>query len=246
MAAVLVIAGVDSSGGAGLSRDVQAIRDCGGVVLCAVTAVTAQTDTQLRAVHAVPPQLVRAQIAAALDTRRIGAVKIGMLATRATVAAVLASLPPRARVPLVLDPVLASSSGGRLIDAAGERLLRRALLPRVALLTPNIPEAAALLEARPARTDTELLAQARALCQLGAAAVLLKGGHGSGPQAVDLLVTARGAVHRLSAPRVQAMPRGTGCALAAAIAAGLAAKLSLRAACEQAKRYVADLLQQHG
>jgi hydroxymethylpyrimidine/phosphomethylpyrimidine kinase len=243
MAAVLVIAGVDSSGGAGLTRDVQAIRDCGGVALCAVTAVTAQTDAQLRAVHAVPPRLVRAQITAAFDTRRIGAVKIGMLATRATVAAVVASLPPRARVPLVLDPVLASSSGGRLIDAAGERLLRGALLPRATLLTPNIPEAAALLGVRAARTEAELLAQARALCRMGAAAVLLKGGHGSGPQAVDLLVTARGAVQRLSATRVPAVRRGTGCALAAAIAAGLAAQLSLRGACEQAKRYVSGLLQ---
>jgi hydroxymethylpyrimidine/phosphomethylpyrimidine kinase len=239
---VLVIAGVDSSGGAGLTRDVQAIRECGGVALCAVTAVTAQTDAQLRAVHALPPRLVRAQIAAALDTRRVGAVKIGMLATRATVAAVLAGL-ARVRVPLVLDPVLVSSSGGRLIDAAGERLLRRALLPRATLLTPNIPEAAALLQAPAARTAAELLAQARALCHLGAAAVLLKGGHAHGPQAVDLLVTAGGAVHRLSAPRVQAMQRGTGCALAAAIAAGLAARLSLRSACEQAKRYVSGLLQ---
>lgn len=239
---MLVIAGVDSSGGAGLTRDVQAIRDCGGVALCAVTAVTAQTDAQLRAVHAVPPRLVRAQIAAALDTRRIGAVKIGMLATRATVTAVLASL-ARVRVPLVLDPVLESSSGGRLIEVAGEALLRRALLLRVTLLTPNIPEAAVLLDATPARTQAELLAQARALCRLGPAAVLLKGGHGTGPQAVDLLVTARGAVRWLSAPRVPALQRGTGCALAAAIAAGLAAKLGLRAACAQAKRYVSELLQ---
>jgi hydroxymethylpyrimidine/phosphomethylpyrimidine kinase len=241
-AAVLVIAGVDSSGGAGLTRDVESIRECGGIVLCAVTAVTAQTDRRVSAVHVVPPRLVRAQIAAALATRRIGAVKIGMLATRATVAAVLASL-ARVHVPLVLDPVLAASSGGRLIDAAGERLLRRALLPRATLLTPNIPEAAALLEVPLARSDAELLAQAHALCRLGPAAVLLKGGHGSGPQAVDLLVTAAGAVHRLSAARLPAMQRGTGCALAAAIAAGLAARLSLRAACEQAKRHVSELLQ---
>jgi hydroxymethylpyrimidine/phosphomethylpyrimidine kinase len=243
MAAVLVIAGVDSSGGAGLTRDVQAIRDCGGVAVCAVTAVTAQTDAQLRAVHVLPAALLRAQLSAALETRRIGAVKIGMLATRATVAAVLASL-ARARVPLVLDPVLAASSGGRLIDAAGERLLRRALLPRATLLTPNIPEAAALLQVPAARSDAELLAQARALCRLGAGAVLLKGGHGTGAQAVDLLVTRRGAVHRLAAPRVPATQRGTGCALAAAIAAGLAARLSLRAACEQAKRYVSGLLRE--
>jgi hydroxymethylpyrimidine/phosphomethylpyrimidine kinase len=244
MAAVLLIAGVDSSGGAGLTRDAQAVRDCGGVALCAVTAVTAQTDAQLRAVHVVPPRLLRAQIVAALDTRRIGAVKIGMLATRASVAAVLAAL-ARVRAPLVLDPVLRSSSGGRLLDAAGERLLRRALLPRATLLTPNVPEAAALLEAPAACSDAELLAQARALCRLGPAAVLLKGGHAGGALAVDLLVTARGAVHRLSAPRVRAMQRGTGCALAAAIAAGLAAKLSLRAACEQGKRYVSGLIQ-HG
>ena len=101
-----------------------------------------------------------------------------------------------------------------------------------------------MLESPLAHTDADLLAQARALCRLGAAAVLLKGGHGNGPQAVDLLVTASGAVQRLSAPRLCTTRRGTGCALAAAIAAGLAANLSLRGACEQAKRYVARLLQQ--
>ena len=145
MTAVLVIAGSDSSGGAGLVRDVRTLARFGTRVLCAVTAVTVQSDSEVTAVHPVSTATVRAQIEAALATGRVGAIKIGMLATRAIALAVAACLPPREQVPIVLDPVLASSSGAALLDAGGREALRDNLVPRATLVTPNIPEAAALL-----------------------------------------------------------------------------------------------------
>jgi hydroxymethylpyrimidine/phosphomethylpyrimidine kinase len=241
--AVLVIAGCDSSGGAGLVRDVRTLAHFGVQALCAVTAVTAQSDAEVSAVHLIPSELVSAQIRAALVSRRVAAIKLGMLATRATVLAVAASIPPRTAVPLVLDPVLAASSGAELLDEAGRAALLETLLPRVTLLTPNIPEAAALLGTPRAHTEEELLRQGEALRALGPEAVLLKGGHGSSAAATDLLFEAE-AVHRLTAPRIAATRRGTGCALAAAIAAGLAVGLELHTACARAKQHVTELLQQ--
>ena len=242
MSAVLVIAGSDSSGGAGLARDVRTLTRLDTRALCVVTAVTAQSDAELMAVHVVPAALVTAQMIAALATRRVAAIKIGMLATRATVLAVTAAL-PAATPPVVLDPVLSSSSGGELLDEAGRRALCTELLSRTTLLTPNIPEAAALLGTDSAQSDAQLLQQAAALLALGPRAVLLKGGHGEGPEAVDLLLAAHAAPRWLRTPRIDAVRRGTGCALASAIAAGLAAGLELGAACERAKQHVTRLLQ---
>jgi hydroxymethylpyrimidine/phosphomethylpyrimidine kinase len=243
--AVLVIAGTDSSGGAGLTRDVATLTHFGVEALCAVTAVTVQTDARVEAVELMPPTLVRAQIAAALGTGRVRAIKIGMLGARATVEAVAAAIQASAAVPVVLDPVLAATSGGGLLDAGGRAALRELLLARATLLTPNIPEAAALLGEPAASREEQLIAQARALCALGAAAVLLKGGHAGGPLAIDFLVSGESGVRRFAMPRSGARRRGTGCALAAGIAAGLAANMELGAACERAKRYVTELLQ-HG
>ena len=241
MSAVLVIAGTDSSGGAGLTRDVRTLTRFATRALCVVTAVTAQSDTQLEAVHVIPAKLVRAQMTAALATCRVDAIKVGMLATRATVLAVTAAL-PATPLPLVLDPVLISSSGGELLDEAGRSALCTALLPRTTVLTPNIPEAAALLGTHSARGEAQLLQQAAALLALGPRAVLLKGGHGDGAEAVDLLLAAAAPPRWLRAPRVDAMRRGTGCALASAIAAGLAGGLELAHACERAKQHVTRLL----
>jgi hydroxymethylpyrimidine/phosphomethylpyrimidine kinase len=243
VSAVLVIAGSDSSGGAGLARDVRTLAHFGMAAPCAVTAVTAQSDARVKAVHLVPPELVRTQIAAALATGRVAAIKIGMLGTRATVLAVAASLPPRSTTPLVLDPVLAASSGGELLDAAGREALLETLLPRVTVLTPNIPEVAALLAVPRAQNEADLLRQGEALLALGAEHVLLKGGHGSGAEATDLLLTAGGALQSFSAPRLATTRRGTGCALASAIAAGMAAGLDVAAACARAKRHVTELLE---
>ncbi len=244
MTAVLVIAGTDSSGGAGLSRDVATLSCFGVEALPAVTAVTAQTDREVAAVELLAPALVRAQIAAALALRRAASIKIGMLGSGAIVAAVAAAIPPRELLPLVLDPVLAATSGGALLETEGRAALGALLLPRATLLTPNITEAAALLDAPPATSAAEIIAQGRALCARGAAAVLMKGGHASGALATDWLVTADGNVRELTAPRQAAARRGTGCALASAIAAGLAAQLPLAAACERAKVHVTALLQE--
>jgi hydroxymethylpyrimidine/phosphomethylpyrimidine kinase len=185
--------------------------------------------------------MVHAQIAAAFATGRVAAVKIGMLATADIVQAVAAALRPYAAVPVVLDPVLASSSGTALLDAAGCAALRTVLLPQVSLLTPNIPEAALLLGTDAATAEPQMLDQAQALRARGARAVLIKGGHGTGPEAVDLLVSAQG-VTRLAAVRLEASCRGTGCALASATAAGLAAGATLEVACLRAKDYVTALL----
>jgi hydroxymethylpyrimidine/phosphomethylpyrimidine kinase len=242
---VLVIAGSDSSGGAGVAQDVRTLTRFGVQALCTLTAVTAQSDTQLSAVHLVPPQMVSAQMQAALGSGRVRAIKIGMLGTRATVLAVAAHLPPRAAMPLVLDPVLSASAGGELLDAAGRAALIEWLLPRATLITPNIPEAAALLASASARSEEELLRQGAALLALGPEAVLLKGGHGSGAEATDWLFRAGEPVRPLAAARIAATRRGTGCALAAAIAAGLATGLELHAACARAKQHVTELLQ-HG
>jgi len=242
--AVLVIAGTDSSGGAGLARDVATLTSLGVEAQCAVTAVTAQTDREVTAVELLPPHFVRAQIDAALATGRVAAIKIGMLGARAIVEAVAESIPPRTRQPLVLDPVLAATSGGALLETEGRAALVALLLPRTTLLTPNLPEAAALLESSPATSVAEIIGQGRALCARGAAAVLMKGGHASGERSTDWLVTAEGRVHELGAPRLAASRRGTGCALASATAAGLAAGLTLEAACRQAKEHVTELLRE--
>ena len=243
MSAVLVIAGSDSSGGAGLARDLHPLARFDTQAMCAVTAVTVQSDSRVIAVHPLAPDTVRAQIEAALATGRVGAIKIGMLGTGAIARAVAACLPPREQIPLVLDPVLASSSGAALLDAGGREALREGLVPRATLVTPNIPEAAALLGTQPATTEEELLCQAHAWLALGASAVLIKGGHGSAHEAVDLLVSAGGSPRRLVSARSARTHRGTGCALASGIAAGLAAGLELGEACARAKRHVLELLQ---
>jgi hydroxymethylpyrimidine/phosphomethylpyrimidine kinase len=240
--AVLVIAGTDSSGGAGLTRDTQVLTARGCRVLCAVTAVTAQSDAGMSAALQMSAHLVRAQIAAAFATRRIDAIKIGMLGDAATVRAVCDGIPPRAIVPLVLDPVLASTSGAALLDAPGQAALIAELLPRTTVLTPNLPEAAQLLGTAAARDAVEAERQARALLALGAQAVLLKGGHATGALACDLLVSHGAAARSFSAARLPGAHRGSGCALAAALAAELAFGHSVIEACERAKHQVTELL----
>jgi hydroxymethylpyrimidine/phosphomethylpyrimidine kinase len=232
---VLVIAGSDSSGGAGLTRDVTTLSHFGVEARCVITAVTAQSDTRVSAVHPVPEDIIRAQLAAALSTGPVDAIKIGMLGNKAAVLAVRAGLPQG--IPVVLDPVLVSSSGGVLLAVDGRQALGVQLMPRVTLLTPNIPEAAAMLDEPVADTSEALITQGQRLRALGAAAVLLKGGHADGPEAVDYLIEAQG-VRALTSPRLSGTRRGTGCTLASGVAAGLAAGLDLLAACERARAYV--------
>jgi hydroxymethylpyrimidine/phosphomethylpyrimidine kinase len=241
--AVLVIAGSDSSGGAGIVRDVRVLADFGVDALCAITAVTAQTCYHVVSVHHVPQEAVRAQIHAALEARPIAAIKIGMLGTRDTVNAVADCLPRHhGNIPIVLDPVLISSSGGVLLDEGGREAMRARLFPVTTVLTPNIPEAASLCGGPAAASPDARVAQARALLSTGIHAVLLKGGHAEGAEATDLLLTQNAEPEWLSATRIDAGCRGTGCALASAIAADLAKGSSVREACRNAKQYVLALL----
>ena len=246
MSTVLVIAGSDSSGGAGVVRDVRTLTELKVRALVAVTAVTAQTDAALLGSHVVPESLLRAQIAAAFATVAVQAVKIGMLANGTSVRAVTECLAAHAQVPLVLDPVLVSSSGGSLLDLEGRERLVAQLLPLATVITPNLPEAALLLGVPQARDEFTALEQGRELLRRGARAVLLKGGHASGPESVDLLLTPGAPPERLSAPRIRATLRGSGCALASAIAAYLAQEVALPGACARAKNYVTALLQRGG
>jgi hydroxymethylpyrimidine/phosphomethylpyrimidine kinase len=248
--AVLVIAATDSSGGAGLTRDVRVLSDFSVDALCVVTAVTAQSDRKVVAVHHVPPEVIRAQIAAALATRQVGVIKIGMLGTQATVGAVVAGLAasgsPPDGIPIVVDPVLVSSSGGVLLDAGGRAALTETLFPLATLVTPNVPEAAALLGEAIATDEAGLIQQGQRLLGFGSRAILLKGGHREGQDAVDLLISRNAPdgrrVERITAQRMAGSSRGTGCALASAIAAGLAAGKPLSEACRAAKSYVRGML----
>jgi hydroxymethylpyrimidine/phosphomethylpyrimidine kinase len=242
--AVLVIAGTDSSGGAGLTRDAQTLSRFGVEARCVVTAVTAQTDSAVIATLHIAPDLVRHQLTAALQTGGIGAIKIGMVATRETIEVLVEALPPRDSIPIVLDPVLISSSGAMLLEPAAQRVLIERLLPRVTLLTPNLPEASQLLGTTSARDRDSILEQARKLLALGPEAVLLKDGHGTGAAAIDLLLGTSISPTPLKSKRVNATLRGTGCALSSAIAACLAQRLPLEEACRRAKQFVWNELRQ--
>lgn len=239
---VLVIAGTDSSGGAGLVRDVQVVTELGVHAACVVTAVTAQTNSCVEASCVLSPELVRQQLRTALHSTDIRAIKIGMLGTAAIVRAVLDELPDRRQVAIIVDPVLCSSSGTALLDPEGVQLLRDQLLPRCTLMTPNLIEAGALLGEHVARTSTEQAGQAQALLRFGSAGVLLKGGHGVGGESVDVLVTHARPPSELRATRLDVTMRGTGCALSSAIAALMASGLPIDSACQRAKAYVYDLL----
>jgi hydroxymethylpyrimidine/phosphomethylpyrimidine kinase len=233
--AVLVIAASDSSGGAGIVRDVAVLTEHNVAVRCAITAITAQTDHHVARIEHVPPHIVHEQIRTSLSSHRIEAVKIGMLGTAQIVDAVAEAL-SKAAVPVVLDPVLRSSSGTRLLNSAGVERMRERLWPMTTVLTPNLLEAAELTGETQAMNEAAMFRQASLLLERGPHAVLLKGGHAQST-ALDLLVTRNSMLH-LPAERVAAEMRGTGCALATAIAAELATGASVPTACERAKAYV--------
>ncbi len=233
---VLAIAGTDCSGGAGLGRDIETLTRLGVSHRSIVTAVTAQTDRDVTAVHAVPQAIVASQLQAAL-TSNVHAIKIGMLGTKATIAAVATALPDFAP-PIVLDPVLISSSGKALLAPDAIQTLVSRLFPHIDLLTPNLAEAARLTGMPQAQNRDKILAQAHALLALGPKSVLIKGGHGTGATSEDILFETDRPPVTLSASRLTATLRGTGCALSSAIAAGLAMGQSRESACRNAKAYV--------
>jgi len=235
---VLVIAGSDSGGGAGIQADIKTITVFGAYAATAITALTAQDTLGVHAVHMVPPEFVARQIAVVLDDIGADIIKIGMLGDTATVEVVCETLMRHVeRVPVVVDPVMVATTGARLLASDALAMLRRRLLPLACLITPNLPEAEALA----GMTIADVAAMhdaARAIMALGVPAVLLKGGHLPGEQVVDLLATVDG-IEVFAAPRIVSRhTHGTGCTLASAVAAGLAQGLGLRDAVVNARAYV--------
>jgi hydroxymethylpyrimidine/phosphomethylpyrimidine kinase len=237
---LLLIAGSDSGGGAGIQADLKTATAFGAYAATAITALTAQDTTGVRAVHPVPPDFIALQIRMALADPGADVIKTGMLGDAATIDAVCAALSD-SELPLVADPVMQAKGGAALLAPASLGLLRTLLLPRVTLLTPNLPEAEALT-GRTIADVAAMEAAAARLMEVGAPAVLLKGGHLPGEVVVDILATPAGVEH-FTAPRLPGRhTHGTGCTLATAIAAGLAQRLSLRDAVVRARAYVYDAI----
>ncbi|WP_439529733.1 bifunctional hydroxymethylpyrimidine kinase/phosphomethylpyrimidine kinase [Pannonibacter sp.] len=238
-AIALTIAGSDSGGGAGIQADLKTFSALGVYGASVLTALTAQNTHGVTAIHDVPPQFVRAQMDAVLGDLSVDAIKIGMLSRPDVILAVAAGLDAHAPRPVVLDPVMVAASGDPLLVPEAVQVIIAELLPRASLITPNLPEAARMLGVPTAIGRDDMRIQAGALLGLGARAVLLKGGHGEGPESEDLLLTAEGSENWFSAPRhTTRNTHGTGCTLSSAITAGLARGLALPDAVAAAKAYV--------
>ncbi|CAH2604651.1 Phosphomethylpyrimidine kinase [Rhodovastum atsumiense] len=237
---VLVIAGSDSGGGAGIQADIKTITALGGFAMTAITALTAQDTRGVHDIHPVPPAFVQAQMRCVLGDLGADAIKTGMLGDAAVVDAICEVLAEQAGEPaLVVDPVLVAKGGARLTADAALQRIRDFLLPRAALITPNLPEAEVLTGLSIA-DEADMQRAAAALLALGVPAVLLKGGHldGDRPEVVDLLAT-RDGVTAFRSPRIATRhTHGTGCTLASAVAAGLAQGMQMVDAVRRARAYV--------
>jgi len=238
----LTVAGSDSSGGAGIQADLKTFAALGVYGASVITALTAQNTRGVNAIHDVPAHFIAAQIDAVFSDLKVNAVKIGMLSVPVAIATVAAGLERWSQTLVVLDPVMIATSGDRLLAPAAIEVLKRDLMPRALVVTPNLHEAAALLDEPLARDEHEMRDQAEKLLRIGAKAVLIKGGHAQGPEAVDLLVTPEAAA-RLSTEKIDtANTHGTGCTLSSAIAAGLAKGYRLSEAVADAKAYVTQAI----
>ena len=234
----LTIAGSDSGGGAGIQADLKAFSANGVYGASVITALTAQNTLGVQGIHDVPPAFVAQQIDSVFSDLAIDAVKIGMLSQAPVIIAVAEGLVRHRARNIVVDPVMVATSGDRLLSLDAIAALKQHLFPLASIITPNLHEAAALLDMSVASTEAEMQAQGEALLDLGVAAVLIKGGHGDGPAAVDLLLTQNGGA-RFASPRIPTRnTHGTGCTLSAAIAAGLARGANLKDAVASAKAYV--------
>jgi hydroxymethylpyrimidine/phosphomethylpyrimidine kinase len=239
----VTIAGSDSGGGAGIQADLKTFSALGTYGASVITALTAQNTKGVTAIHDVPAEFVAAQVDAVFSDLDVKAVKIGMVSQRGVIATIAERLAHWRQSNVVLDPVMIATSGDRLLAPDAVAALKQMLIPRALVVTPNLPEAAALLDAPIAQNEAEMQAQGERLLALGARAVLIKGGHGHGPESVDLLI-APTTFARLAADRIPtANTHGTGCTLSSAIAAGLARGLDLMAAVGAAKAYVTAALQ---
>jgi hydroxymethylpyrimidine/phosphomethylpyrimidine kinase len=238
----LTIAGSDSSGGAGIQADLKTFAALGVYGASVITALTAQNTSGVTGIHPVPAYFVTAQIDAVFSDLAVKAVKIGMVAQLATVDAISAGLKRWSPNHIVLDPVMVATSGDRLLAAEAVEALRTKLIPRAALVTPNLPEAAALLDEPVASSQAAIESQGRRLLSMGCGAVLIKGGHGQGAESIDYLFSGNGIV-ALAAPRIATTnTHGTGCSLSSAIAAGLAKGEDLETAVRHAKAWISTAI----
>jgi hydroxymethylpyrimidine/phosphomethylpyrimidine kinase len=234
----LTIAGSDSSGGAGIQADLKTFAAFGVYGASAITALTAQNTRGVNGIHAVPADFVTAQIDAVFTDLAVGAVKIGMVGDRAAIDAIAAALTRWSPKFVVLDPVMVATSGSRLLAPDAVEALRTKLIPLASILTPNLPEAATLLDEPVATSAAAIESQGRRLLALGAGAVLIKGGHGEGRDSIEYLI-GDGSVVALAAPRVATKnTHGTGCSLSSAIAAGLAKGETRETAVRNAKDFI--------
>lgn len=241
---VLIIAGSDSSGGAGIQADIKAVTMMGGYAATAITALTVQNTQGVSAVHGAPSEIIAGQIEAVLTDIGADIIKTGMLASAEVIETVLEALEAHGPdIPLVVDPVMVATSGDRLIDETAVETLRETLVPKAYLITPNIPEAEALTGLTIEDLDTQRQA-GEALLEAGAAVALIKGGHLEGAQITDVLVTRNG-LRMFSRPRIQTRhTHGTGCTLASAISALLAQGLPIDQSVEQAGDYLHEAIKQ--
>lgn len=237
---VLIIAGSDSGGGAGIQADIKAVTMLGGYAATAITAITVQNTLGVHGVFPLPLDLIEAQARAVLDDIGADAIKTGMLGSTEVVERVAALL-DTSSAPAVVDPVMVAKGGASLLDRNAVQAVRSLMIPRAALLTPNAPEAEALTGMAVADLDGQRRA-GEALLAMGAGAVLMKGGHVPGAQVIDLLLTPQGETV-MAGPRLETTStHGTGCTLASACAAGMAQGLTLEAAVTNARAYVLEAI----
>lgn len=243
---MLVVGGSDSSGGAGIARDIETISSIGVRTCLAVTALTVQTHDAVMEIHPSQPGLVADQMRAALQANEVTAIKIGMLATAEIVVAVAGVLRENPQVPAVFDPVLASTSGRALLEADAVAVIKRDLMPLCRLVTPNLLELALLVGLEPAVDEDGAVCQGQELLAGGLQALLIKGGHATGPRSMDILLGSDQEPIRFDAPRLAGSMRGTGCMLASAIAAHLAKANPLEDSVRKGKLFVFEKLQKNG
>ena len=238
MPIALTIAGSDSSGGAGIQADLKSFAAFAVYGASVITALTAQNTGGIAGIHLVPADFVTAQIDAVFGDLDVKVVKIGMVAQLATIDAIVAGLTRWSPRHVVLDPVMVATSGDRLLAADAVDALRTKLIPRACLITPNLPEAAALLNEPVALSEAAIERQGKRLLAMGCPAVLIKGGHGQGSESIDYLIGGNGVI-ALAAPRIITKnTHGTGCSLSSAIAAGLAKGEDLETAVRHAKAWI--------
>ncbi|WP_142416437.1 hydroxymethylpyrimidine/phosphomethylpyrimidine kinase [Bartonella massiliensis] len=241
---ILIVAGTDPTGGAGIVRDIETAAYFHIKANLAITCVNVQDDYHVAEIVPMNEKLVAAQMRSALDVHSIRAIKIGMTGNQAIIAAICRVLEDYPHIPVILDPVLVASSGGKLTTEKIIEIMIYQLLPRVTLLTPNRGELALLSQTPLASHQEEAIQQAKTLLSLGAGSILVKGGHAEGPLAIDSFIDKMKIIN-ISAPRVKGTMRGTGCILSSAIAAHLALNEPLISAVKKAKEYTHTLLLNH-